>query len=439
MPRSVNAVASRRRRKKMMKHAKGYFGRRKNTKWMKISGLVIGGLALFIFIASQIGWISSEEPISVKTKLVEKRDIIETVSASGKIQPETEVKISPDVSGEIVSLYVMEGDKVEKGDLLLKIKPDTYQSMLERSQASLNTSKSALEKAIAQLSESESNFSRNKILFENGTISRSEFEKIEASYKVAVLSVEDGEYMVSSAEASLREAQENLNKTNIYAPISGTISRLNIELGERVVGTAQMAGTELLRLANLKLMEVAVEVNENDINSVSLNDTALIEVDAYLGNTYKGIVSEIANSANVMGVSADQVTNFEVKVRILDEVSFRPGMTATVDIQTERAYGVLSLPIQAVTTRKDTANIEDKVECVFAFEENTANFIKVETGIQNDEFIQIISGLKEGQDIITGPYSAVSRLLEDDAFVSKSGGDGSAGGSSFSISVSKSQ
>ena len=411
-----------------------YFGRRKNTKWMKVSGLVIGGISFFIFIANQIGWISSEDPISVKTELVEKRDIIETVSASGKIQPETEVKISPDVSGEIVSLYVMEGDKVEKGDLLLKIKPDTYQSMLERSQASLNTSKSALEKAIAQLSESESNFSRNKILFENGTISRSEFEKIEASYKVAVLSVEDGEYMVSSAEASLREAQENLNKTNIYAPISGTISRLNIELGERVVGTAQMAGTELLRLANLNFMEVAVEVNENDINSVSLNDTALIEVDAYLGNTYKGIVSEIANSANVMGVSADQVTNFEVKVRILDEVSFRPGMTATVDIQTERAYAVLSLPIQAVTTRKDTVNTEDKVECVFAFEENNANFIKVETGIQNDEFIQIISGLEEGQDIIIGPYSAVSRLLEDDAFVAKSSGT-SVGAGSYSISI----
>ena len=412
-----------------------YFGRKKDNKWMKVSGLAIGGIALFIFIATQVGWISNEEPISVSTELVEKRDIIETVSASGKIQPETEVKISPDVSGEIVSLYVMEGDRVEKGDLLLKIKPDTYQSMLERSQASLNTSKSALEKAIAQLSESESNFSRNKILFENGTISKSEFEKIEASYKVAVLSVEDGEYMVSSAEASLREARENLNKTNIHAPISGTISRLNIELGERVVGTAQMAGTELLRLANLNLMEVAVEVNENDINSVSLNDTAIIEVDAYLGNTYKGIVSEIANSANVMGVSADQVTNFEVKVRILDEVSFRPGMTATVDIQTERVYGVLSLPIQAVTTRKDTANTDDKVECVFAFEENIANFLKVTTGIQNDEYIQILSGLEEGQDVIIGPYSAVSRLLEDGAFVSKSDGPGSAGGSSFSISV----
>lgn len=412
-----------------------FFGRKKNNKWMKRSGMAVGSISLLIFIATQVGWISSEDPITVKTVKTEKRDIIETVSASGKIQPETEVKISPDVSGEIVSLYVMEGDKVQKGDLLLKIKPDTYQSMLERSQASLNTSKSALEKAIAQLSESESNFNRNKILFDNGTISKSEFEKIEASYKVAVLSVEDGEYMVSSAQASLREARENLNKTNIYAPIGGTISRLNVELGERVVGTAQMAGTELLRLANLKLMEVAVEVNENDINSVSLNDTALIEVDAYLGNVYKGIVSEIANSANVMGVSADQVTNFEVKVRILDEVSFRPGMTATVDIQTERAYGVLTLPIQAVTTREDTANPAEKMECVFALEDNSANILKVTTGIQDDEYIQILSGLEEDQEIISGPYSAVSRTLEDGSFVDSEDVNKKKSSSSFSISV----
>jgi len=412
-----------------------FFGRKKNNKWMKRSGIAVGSISLLIFIATQVGWISSEDPITVKTVKTEKRDIIETVSASGKIQPETEVKISPDVSGEIVSLYVMEGDKVQKGDLLLKIKPDTYQSMLERSQASLNTSKSALEKAIAQLSESESNFNRNKILFDNGTISKSEFEKIEASYKVAVLSVEDGEYMVSSAQASLREARENLNKTNIYAPIGGTISRLNVELGERVVGTAQMAGTELLRLANLKLMEVAVEVNENDINSVSLNDTALIEVDAYLGNVYKGIVSEIANSANVMGVSADQVTNFEVKVRILDEVSFRPGMTATVDIQTERAYGVLTLPIQAVTTREDTANPAEKMECVFALEDNSANILKVTTGIQDDEYIQILSGLEEDQEIISGPYSAVSRTLEDGSFVDSEDVNEKKSSSSFSISV----
>ena len=412
-----------------------YFGKRNNHKLMKLLGLVVGIISLFIFIAQQVGWISAEKPISVNTEQVEKRDIIETVSASGKIQPETEVKISPDVSGEIVSLYVKEGDVVEKGDLLLKIKPDTYQSILERSQAALNTSNSSLEKAKAQLEESQSNYNRNKILFNNGTISKSEYEKIEASFKVAQLSVEDGEFMVTSAKASLREAKENLNKTNIYAPIGGTISRLNVELGERVVGTAQMAGTELLRLANLKLMEVAVEVNENDINNVNLNDTALIEVDAFLGEEYKGLVSEIANSANVMGVSADQVTNFEVKVRIIDEVSFRPGMTATVEIQTQRAYGVLSLPIQAVTTRKDTSENDEKIECVFAYENAQANLFKVTTGIQDDEYIQIKSGLEENQEVISGPYSAVSRLLEDDSKVLKTNQSDQDRKSTFSISV----
>ncbi|MGC6490583.1 MAG: efflux RND transporter periplasmic adaptor subunit [Flavobacteriales bacterium] len=412
-----------------------YFGRRNNHKLMKLLGLVVGIISLFIFIAQQVGWISAEKPISVNTEQVEKRDIIETVSASGKIQPETEVKISPDVSGEIVSLYVKEGDVVEKGDLLLKIKPDTYQSILERSQAALNTSNSSLEKAKAQLEESQSNYNRNKILFNNGTISKSEYEKIEASFKVAQLSVEDGEFMVTSAKASLREAKENLNKTNIHAPIGGTISRLNVELGERVVGTAQMAGTELLRLANLKLMEVAVEVNENDINNVNLNDTAHIEVDAFLGEEFKGLVSEIANSANVMGVSADQVTNFEVKVRIIDEVSFRPGMTATVEIQTQRAYGVLSLPIQAVTTRKDTSENDEKIECVFAYENAQANLYQVTTGIQDDEYIQIKSGLEENQEVISGPYSAVSRLLEDDSKVLKTNQSDQDRKSTFSISV----
>jgi HlyD family secretion protein len=301
-----------------------YFGRKKEQRLMRIFGISLFALGFLLLIAKWAGWISSEDGINVQTTTVEKRTIVQTVSASGKIQPEVEVKISPDVSGEIVQLYIMEGDQVEKGDLLLKIKPDTYQSMLERSQAALNTSKSALAKAKAQLIESEANYNRNNTLFEKGTISQSEFEKIQASYTVAQLNVEDGEYAVNSAQASLREAQENLNKTNIYAPISGTISRLNVELGERVVGTAQMAGTELLRLANLNRMEVAVEVNENDINSVSLGDTALIEVDAFLGEKYKGLVSEIANSANVTGSSADQVTNFEVKVRIIDSVSFRP-------------------------------------------------------------------------------------------------------------------
>ena len=320
--------------------------------------------------------------------------------------------------------------------MLLKIKPDTYQSILERSQAALNTSKSALAKAKAQLIESEANFNRNKSLYDNGTISKSEFEKIQASYTVAQLNVEDGEYAVSSAQASLREAQENLNKTNIYAPIGGTISRLNVELGERVVGTAQMAGTELLRLANLNRMEVAVEVNENDINSVSLGDTALIEVDAFLGEKYKGLVSEIANSANVTGSSADQVTNFEVKVRIIDSVSFRPGMTATVDIQSERVKDVLSLPIQAVTTRKDTAGGDDKLECVFEVQGATVKMVVVKTGIQDDEYIQILSGVSDSMSVVKGPYSAVSRLLNDGSFIVNDESSSSKGsGISFSVST----
>ena len=393
-----------------------YFARKQENRLMRIFGATLFALGLLLLIAKWAGWISSEDGINVQTTKVQKRTIVQTVSASGKIQPEVEVKISPDVSGEIVQLDIKEGIQVEKGDLLLKIKPDTYQSILERSQAALNTSKSALAKAKAQLIESESNFNRNKSLYENGTISKSEFERIQASYTVTQLNVEDGEYAVSSAQASLREAQENLNKTNIYAPISGTISRLNVELGERVVGTAQMAGTELLRLANLNLMEVAVEVNENDINSVNLGDTALIEVDAFLGEKYKGLVSEIANSADVSGSSAEQVTNFGVKVRIIDSVSFRPGMTATVDIQSEYVKDVLSLPIQAVTTRYD-AKGEDKLECVFEVQGASVKMVEVKTGIQDEEYIQILSGVSDSMSVVKGPYSAVSRLLNDGSFI----------------------
>lgn len=393
-----------------------YFARKQENRLMRIFGATLFALGLLLLIAKWAGWISSEHGINVQTTKVQKRTIVQTVSASGKIQPEVEVKISPDVSGEIVQLDIREGIQVEKGDLLLKIKPDTYQSILERSQAALNTSKSALAKAKAQLIESESNFNRNKSLYENGTISKSEFERIQASYTVTQLNVEDGEYAVTSAQASLREAQENLNKTNIYAPISGTISRLNVELGERVVGTAQMAGTELLRLANLNLMEVAVEVNENDINSVKLGDTALIEVDAFLGEKYKGLVSEIANSADITGSSADQVTNFGVKVRIIDSVSFRPGMTATVDIQSEYVKDVLSLPIQAVTTRYD-AKGEDKLECVFEVQGASVKMVEVKTGIQDEEYIQILSGVSDSMSVVKGPYSAVSRLLNDGSFI----------------------
>ena len=392
-----------------------FFGRKKQN--VKLRKLAIGifVLAFILLIGTLTGLIKTEKSVEIETEKVLRRNITETVSASGKIQPEVEVKISPDVSGEIVELLIKEGDIVQKGELLLKIKPDIYKSVLERSMASVNTAKANLSKSKAQLAENEANFNRNKRLYNQQAISLSEFQQIEASYKVAKLNVEGSEYAVISAEASLNEAEENLDKTSIYAPVEGSISMLNIELGERVVGTGQMSGTEMMRLADLNAMEVAVEVNENDIVRVHLGDTSIIEVDAFLGEQFTGIVSEIANSANVSGISADQVTNFEVKIRILDNAKFRPGMTATVEIQTRLAKNTISVPIQAVTTRKDTLENSNnkKVECVFKFENKIAKFTKVKTGIQNDKFIEVLQGLSDSDLIITGPYSLISKNLRD--------------------------
>ena len=395
-----------------------YFGRKKNNNLLKYFGIGLFVLSLILFIGKQLGFIKNDKGIIVSTDFAGRVDIVETVAASGKIQPEVEVKISPDVPGEIVELPIKEGDRVFKGDLLVRIKPDTYLSMKQRSEAALNSAKASLSMSKARLVESEANYNRNKILFEKGAISASEFEQIESSYEVAKLNVESSKYSVSSAQASLEESQENLDKTSIFAPVDGTISRLNVELGERVVGTMQMAGTEILRLANLDDMEVAVEVNENDITRVNLGDTTLIEVDAFLGEEFKGIVSEIANSADVMGASADQVTNFEVKVRILDKAGFRPGMTATVEIETSDERQILSVPIQAVTTRKDTTNEQEKIECVFVYDSGEAILKQVETGIQDDKNIHITSGLTDSIQVISGPYSAVSKILKDGMRVS---------------------
>ncbi len=415
-----------------------FFAKKKQNLKLKKLGVGIFILAILLLIGALTGIIKTETALMVETEKVERRTITETVSASGKIQPEVEVKISPDVSGEIVALLVKEGDMVEKGDLLIKIKPDIYKSILERSKASLNTAKANLAKSKAQLTESEAKFNRNKHLYNEGAISLSEFEQIEATYKVAALNVESSQYAVSSAEASLNEAEENLDKTSIYAPVAGTISLLNVELGERVVGTGQMSGTELLRLADLSAMEVAVEVNENDIVRVNLNDTSIIEVDAFLGEEFKGVVTEIANSANVSGVSADQVTNFEVKIRILDSTNFRPGMTASVEVQTKLVKDVISVPIQAVTTRKDTAADSDnkKVECVFKYEENKAKFTIVKTGIQNDKFIQVLQGLSDSDMVIKGPYSLVSKTLKNGTEVESTTNEDDSKKSGISVKVS---
>ncbi|NUM50090.1 MAG: efflux RND transporter periplasmic adaptor subunit [Flavobacteriales bacterium] len=371
------------------------------------------------------------------------RSITEIVSANGKIQPETEVKISSDVSGEIIEITVQEGDKVKKGQLLIRIRPDTYQSASERATASLNTtkanlanSKARLAQAKAQFLTNELNYNRNKKLYEQQAISQAEFDNIQASYEVAKAEVEAAEqtviaaeYNVQSALASLKEANENLTKTTIYAPIDGTVSSLSKKTGERVVGTNMMDGTEIMRIADLSKMEVSVNVNENDIVRLSLNDTAIIEVDAFMGKPFLGIVTRLANSATVQGITTDQVTNFDVRIRILpssykelvNDTSisspFRPGMSATADITTQTVKNVVTVPIQAVTTREDTTQKEVPLEknkmkeCVFISSEGKAKIVYVQTGIQDNKFIQVTSGLKEGEEVITGPFSIVSKLI----------------------------
>lgn len=405
------------------------------SKTLKIILIAVVLLIIFLVIGKQAGWLGKEEGLAVEFGTVEKMTITETVVASGKIQPEVEVKISAEVSGEIIELPFKEGAAVKKGDLLVKINPDLFVAAVNRSLASVNTAKAALASSKAQFLEAERNYNRNQSLHNDGVISDADFDAIKRAYQVAQLGVESAKYQLQSAEATLQEARDNLSRTTIYAPMDGTISMLNSEVGERVVGTAQMTGTEILRVANLDLMEVLVEVNENDIIQVELGDTALIEVDAYLNKEFKGEVTEIANSANLQGTSIDQVTNFEVKVRILKSTyaslmkdstmsPFRPGMTASLDILTDRKQGVLAVPIQAVTTRADTSDVpeykrkketdvdDDEIfEIVFVNNGGEAELRVVETGIQDDENIVILSGLQEGEEIITGPWSAVSKTL----------------------------
>lgn len=388
-----------------------------------------------LVVAKKQGAIGNSDELKVKIGKAEKMTLEETVIASGKIQPEVEVKLSPEVSGEIIELPIEEGQEVKKGDLLVRINPDIYQAAVNRSLAALNSSKAALSSAKAQLVEAQNSFNRNDKLYKNKVISDAEYDAAKRAFDVAKLNVESAEFQMQSAQATYREAQDNLQRTTIYAPQDGTVSRLNVEVGERVVGTAQMAGTELATIANLENMEVLVEVNENDIIRVGLNDTAIVEVDAYLDKEFVGVVTEIANSAQLTGVSADQVTNFEVKVRILktsydkmlkdgEKSPFRPGMTASVEIKTDKRADVIAVPIEAVTTRADTSkkaksykigreseNLEEDYEVVFLYKEGKAQLQVVSTGIQDDENIEVTSGLEEGQEVVTGPYSLVSKQL----------------------------
>ncbi len=440
--------------------------------WWILGGVVVV-LGAGLLIAKQQGWIGKVKPTEVEFAKVKKIDIIERVSASGRVQPEVEVKISPDVPGEIIGLYVEEGDSVVKGQLLAKIRPDNYDALLARAQAAVNSSKAEVERSKASLAQSsaqliraKADYERNKKLQADKIVSDADLERSEADYGVALQNVEAAKaaisaakFNVQSSEAALRDAAENLRKTTIYAPQSGTISKLNVELGDRVVGTSQMAGTEMMRIANLNNMDVRVDVNENDIVRVHLGDTVDIEVDSYAERKFMGIVTEIANTANGMATtsassgSTDAVTEFEVKIKILNSsyrdlmvnrskksYPFKPGMTAAVEIITDRKAGVLSVPIAAVTTRgkedeekkegpdappapaepEQKNKKEEKLkELVFVNDKGKAVTREVTTGISDFENIEILAGLKEGEEIISGPFIEVSKRLKNGTLVIK--------------------
>lgn len=417
---------------------------------------------VFAIVGKQAGIIGGETTIKVEFAEAGRATIVEKVTASGVVQPVTEIAISPDVAGEIIELNVQEGDDVIEGMILVKIRPDNLQSALDRTRANLNqqkanlaSSKASKFRSEAQLKQTELAFKRSEQLREENVISEADFETAKANYEVAKYnldaaeqSVKAAEYIIKSSQATVEEAEENVRLTTVRAPSTGTISKLDVEQGERVVGTQQMAGTEMMRLADLNQMEVQVDVNENDIIRVNEGDTAIIDVDSYssMDKKFKGIVTAIANTANPKA-SADAVTEFKVEIRILNDSfndllseiqgpsPFRPGMTASVEIITTTRQNVLSVPLAAVTTRNPKLNKnirsdededesrvtntsarpavkEDIKEVVFINDGGTAKMVEVVTGISDYDNIEILSGLKEGDQVISGPFFVVSKRLK---------------------------
>ena len=434
--------------------------------------VLAGLLLLFAIIGKSYGWVGKKKMFEVDMAKVSLNTIVEKVSASGMVRPVIEVKISPEVAGEIIELQIEEGDSVKTGDLLLKIRPDNFISALNRSRANLNQQKANLAASRANLARAEASFYRSQLEFNRQSllhkekmISDAEYELAEANYKIATQDLESAKqtveaavYIVKSSQASVDEAQENLMLTNIQAPMTGIVSKLDVEKGETVVGTSQMQGTEMLRIADLTNMEVQVDVNENDIIKISIGDTTLIDVDSYsyFKKEFKGVVTQIANSANNK-VSSDAITEFEVRIHILNEsyqdllkemnivYPFRPGMTASVEIITMTKDNILTVPLSAVTTRKkikkksydseekadeysddklsmdqkenDQSNNELFEEIVFVHKEGIVKKVKVLTGISDFENIEIISGLSNEDEIVTGPFMLVSKRLKDNSLV----------------------
>lgn len=434
--------------------------KKSNKKTFIILGVILLLLISAGVLARTMGWLESEVGLQVEATETERRTITQLVSSSGILRPEVEVILTPDVSGEIIELTIKEGDFVNQGDLLLRIRPDLYQARIDETQAILLNSKAREQQARAGMLRSRLNFEKQKELYERNLIHEMEYVTAETQYEADYANYQAAQFSVQSTEAQLRRAQEELRQTVILAPMTGTISKLNVERGERVVGSVQMAGTEILRIARMEQMEVEVRVNENDIVKVAVGDTARVLVDAYPGRNIQGIVTEIANSAIRRGEgTTEQVSEYVVKIRVLtehnlaerasnlrrqasEEVSLearapylKPGMSAAVDIETQTVVNVVAVPIQAVTVRDfallkkqsesadsvgtelvaDVPGVkrEDIRRVVFIIADGKAEMVEVETGINDDQFIQILRGLDENVQIVTGSYRILSRQLKD--------------------------
>jgi HlyD family secretion protein len=388
------------------------------------------GLLLIILITVAIASASKEEIILVTTEKVERRTLTQKVAATGKIQPEFKVVITPEVTGEIVELPVKEGDRVKKGQLLIRIKGDQYKAQKERLEANLQSAKSNLKIRDAELRRIESELRRVKELHDKNLVSDAELEIIQTNYLSAKASYESAVAMITQSEAQLREVLEMLYKTTIYSPLDGIVTNLKVEVGERVLGSNFTQGTELMTVADLNNMEAVVDVDENDVVLVSIGDTAEIKVDAIRDKIIKGIVTQIGNSAKTKGFGTqEEVVNFEVRIKLIDlDERLRPGMSCTADISTETVENVLSVPIQSVTARidikddkenetladnKNYSNLKEPDEIVFIVENLVAKAVKVKTGISDDNYIEIKSGLNGGEVVISGSYKAISNDLKD--------------------------
>lgn len=435
----------------------------KNNKLLIGLGVALALLLIVAVVGKKQGWIGKGDVLEVAVEKSAKRSLVEAVTASGKINPQTEVKLSSEVSGEVIELYVQEGDSVKKGKLMAVINPAIYEAIVNQATASVNQLKANLASARASTIQAKAafdqgkrNFDRNNQLHNDHVISDAEFEaaklqfdQANANYETAQEQVNAATFSVTSAEAQLKQANDNLRKTTIYAPINGIVSLVNVKLGERVVGTAQMAGTEIIRIADLNNMQAEVDVNENDVLRISLGDTAEIEVDAYVKKKFKGVVTQVSYSSTSsvqQVISTSQATNFTVKIKLLKEsyadlikpelgklYPFRPGMSATVDIKTEAKDNVLTVPIQSVTTREEKDLKEKDVdyakaakankteadekktvtEIVFVVEGGKVVAKEVKTGIQDASYIEVLSGLNEGAEVVKAPFKSISKTLKN--------------------------